>query len=95
MEEFRYRVITLPKAEEHILAYKKAGNKIALARIDRIRKELGLHPETGIGKPEKLKHNLSGFWSREVDKKNRMIYEIKETEIIVYVHSAITHYDDK
>jgi len=95
MEGFRYRVITSKDADEHILAYKKAGNKIALARIKRILEELELHPETGIGKPEKLKHERSGQWSREIDKKNRLTYTIDETIITVEVISAMYHYDDK
>jgi toxin YoeB len=90
-----YIVDISPKAEEHILSYKKAGNKIALARIERIVEELKVHPETGIGKPEKKKHNYSGYWSREIDKKNRMIYEINKNVITVFVISAKGHYDDK
>ena len=95
MGELIYQVEVRPDAEADILAYKKAGNKIALARINRIIAELKIHPETGIGNPKKLKHNYSGYWSRDIDKKNRMIYEIKETEVIVYVHSTMYHYDDK
>jgi len=95
MEGFRYRVIILPEAEKDILAHKKAGNKVALTRIKRILEELAVHPETGIGKPEKLKYGYSGQWSREIDKKNRMRYEIKETEITVDVISVISHYGDK
>ena len=95
MEGFRYRLNTSPKADEHILAYRKAGNKIALARIERIFKELKMHPKTGIGHPEKLKDDKEERWSRHIDKKNRMTYQIKETEIIVLVLSAMGHYDDK
>ena len=90
-----YIIKYLPKAEEHLFAYKKAGNKNALAKIKRIEEDLKVHPETGIGKPEKLKHNYSGFWAREIDKKNRMIYKIKENIITVSIHSLIGHYDDK
>ena len=90
-----YIVDILPEAKEHILSYKKAGNKIALARIDRILEELKVHPETGIGRPEKKKYNLSGFWSREIDKKNRMLYKIEENIVTVSVISAMGHYDDK
>ena len=90
-----YRVEILPKAREHILAYKKAGNKIALARIERIIDELKEHPETGIGKPEKMKHHYSGYWSREIDKKNRLLYEINKNIITVSIISAMGHYDDK
>ena len=90
-----YRVILQPQAEEDILAYKKAGNKIALARIGRILEELAIHPETGIGRPEKKKHNYSGLWSREITKKDRMLYKIDENIITVIVISAMGHYDDK
>ena len=82
-------------AKEDIESYKKAGNKIAIARISRIIEELKVHPETGIGKPEKKKHNLSGYWSREIDKKNRMLYKIEENIVTVTVVSAMGHYDDK
>jgi len=54
-----------------------------------------VHPETGIGKPEKKKHNLSGYWSREIDKKNRMLYYIDKDIVTVSVVSALGHYDDK
>ena len=36
------------------------------------------NPFTGIGKPEPLKYDLSGFWSRRIDDKNRIIYEVKQ-----------------
>ena len=64
-----YIVDFSPKAKSHILSYKKAGNKVALARIDRIIEELKIHPETGIGKPEKMKHKEEETWSRRIDKK--------------------------
>jgi toxin YoeB len=90
-----YKIEYLPDAQKHLLDYKKAGNKLALAKIKRIENDLKIHPETGIGKPEKLKHNLSGFWSREITKKNRMIYKIKEGVVTVSIHTLMYHYDDK
>jgi len=89
-----YQVINSSKAKKHLENFKKSGSKVILERIDRIYKELQLHPEFGIGKPEKLKHKHSGQWSREIDKKNRIIYEIKETLVIVYVFSLKGHYGD-
>jgi toxin YoeB len=78
------------------LRYEKAGNKIALARIEkRIEGELKIHPETGIGRPEQMKYGYSGLWSREITKKNRILYEIFEEEEFVYIHSLMYHYDDK
>ena len=90
-----YIVDISPKAERHIESYEKAGNKLAIKKIDRILEELAIHPETGIGKPERLKHGHSGYWSREIDKKNRMRYKIDENIITVFVVSALGHYDDK
>jgi len=90
-----YRVKYSPKAEEHIDAYKKAGNKVAINRINRIEDELKVHPREGIGKPEQMKHKKVETWSRRVDEKNRMTYEIKEDIVTVAVVSAMGHYDDK
>ncbi len=52
-----------------------------------------LHPETGLGKPESLKYELSGLWSRKIDKGNRLIYDIFENNI--HVISMRGHYSDK
>ncbi|WP_245989171.1 type II toxin-antitoxin system YoeB family toxin [Pelobium manganitolerans] len=38
--------------------------------------QLSVHPETGIGQPERLRHNLQGFWPRRINKKDRLIYSI-------------------
>ena len=91
----RYRVETLPEAKEHLEDYKKAGNKIALAKIKRIYEELEEHPQTGIGNPKLLKHHYSGYWSRDIDKKNRMIYAIKDNILTVCVIRTMGHYGDK
>ena len=91
----RYIVITLPEADEDKKSYKKAGNNVAIERIERIYKELEEHPETGIGKPEKLKYDVRKRWSRRIDKKNRMTYQIRENIVTVLVLSLMDHYDDK
>jgi toxin YoeB len=90
-----YLVEYLSDAKEHLKAYKKAGNKTALAKIKRIEGELKEHPETGIGKPEKMKYGFSGFWSRRIDDKNRMVYKIEENIITVSIHYLMYHYEDK
>lgn len=55
--------------------------------------ELSDHPTTGIGNPELLKHSLSGLWSRRLNKKDRLIYEIfEEPEELVIVIAALGHY---
>ncbi|WP_238542139.1 Txe/YoeB family addiction module toxin [Cecembia lonarensis] len=53
------------------------------------------HPETGTGKPEKLKYYRQNIWSRRIDRKHRLVYLIEETKIVVTVLGAYGHYGDK
>jgi len=48
------------------------------------------HPFTGIGKPEPLKYELTGKWSRRIDKENRIIYALKDNTLFIY--TAKGHY---
>ena len=57
--------------------------------------ELQEHPRTGTGKPEPLSGDRMGQWSRRISKKHRMVYEIRDTEVIVLILTAYGHYDDK
>ena len=57
--------------------------------------ELTEHPLTGSGKPEALKYELTGFWSREINSKDRLIYKVNDEMVTVLVISAMGHYDDK
>lgn len=54
--------------------------------------ELSTTPYSGTGKPEALKFNLEGFWSRRINQKDRMIYLVEEQEIKVLVISLEGHY---
>nr|WP_302438854.1 Txe/YoeB family addiction module toxin [Barnesiella intestinihominis] len=74
---------------------KKSGNKATIAKIERLLLELREHPTTGTGQVEALKDNLSGFWSRRIDKFNRMVYTIDEEIITVFIISAKGHYGEK
>ena len=84
-----------PKAVQDIAELKKSGNKAAITKIEKLLLELREHPTTGTGQVEALKDNLSGFWSRRIDKFNRMIYTIKEDVVTVTVVSAKGHYNNK
>ncbi|MBN2821068.1 MAG: Txe/YoeB family addiction module toxin [Bacteroidales bacterium] len=88
----KYKVDVLPQADRDIRNYLKAGNKAAFKKIQVLLKELEFHPTTGSGQPEQLKHNLSGYWSRRIDQKNRMVYRIEEEKVTVIVVSAAGHY---
>lgn len=90
----KYSVALSPRAKEELKSVHKSGNKAAIKKIETLIRELAEHPQTGTGKPEQLK-GVEGVWSRRIDKKNRLIYMIKEDEIIVLVLSVLGHYDDK
>jgi toxin YoeB len=57
--------------------------------------ELTENPYQGEGQPEELKHNFKGYWSRRINKKDRIIYRVHEDIVTVYVISAMGHYSDK
>jgi toxin YoeB len=52
-------------------------------RIVTLLKDILRSPFTGLGKPEPLKHELKGFWSRRITQEHRLVYRVTETEIIV------------
>lgn len=56
--------------------WKKTGNVAVQKRISALINDIILHPYSGIGKPEPLKHNLSGCWSRRITQKDRLVYEV-------------------
>ena len=64
----------------------------ALKRINALLKDISRSPYEGIGKPEGLKENLSGYWSRRIDDVNRLVYRIENDLIEVYQCKG--HYDD-
>jgi len=82
-------------AKKDLEAHYKSGDKSSIKRINQIFLELSEHPETGIGKPEKLKFDLSGYWSRQINRKDRLIYKIEENIVTVTIVSALGHYGDK
>jgi toxin YoeB len=76
-----YRAKFLKQAEADYLFWAKRDRAV-LERIDRLVGDLLLHPFEGIGKPEPLKGNLRGYWSRRIDAENRLVYAIKANGII-------------
>jgi toxin YoeB len=91
----KYIIELTDLAKEHLQKHKKTGNKTTLKKITSIFEELENHPFIGIGKPESLKHNLTGFWSRRINQKDRIIYSVNEEIVLVEIISAIGHYSDK
>lgn len=66
-------------------------DKNLVKKINKLIKEIKRTPFEGTGKPEPLKYNLAGFWSRRITEEHRLIYEISEDSILVA--SCRYHYD--
>ena len=74
--------------EEYI--YWQTEDKKILKKINELIKDIGRNGNTGIGKPEALKHELTGFWSRRITEEHRLIYSLDEEN--VYIVSCRGHY---
>lgn len=61
----------------------QARDKAVLKRINALIRDIQRSPFDGIGKPEPLKHNLSGFWSRRIDDEHRLVYAIDDDRILI------------
>ncbi|MBD8010239.1 Txe/YoeB family addiction module toxin [Acinetobacter pecorum] len=70
--------------------YWQRQDKKTLKRINALIKESLRTPFEGIGKPEALLGDLSGFWSRRIDEKNRLVYEV--TDVAITIISCRYHY---
>lgn len=60
-----------------------AGERAILKRINRMIEEAARDPGTGIGKPERLAHNLSGHWSRRITDEHRLVYRLRDEEPVI------------
>ena len=89
----KYFVDFKETAKMEIAKIKKSGDLATFKKLEKIIIELSDHPTSGIGNPEQLKHSLSGYWNRRINKKDRIVYEImEEPEQLVVVVSALGHY---
>ena len=77
--------------EEYI--YWQTQDRKTLKRINLLLKDINRNGHKGIGNPEPLSGNLTGFWSRHIDDKNRLVYRIKDENI--EIAQCGTHYGDK
>lgn len=75
--------------EEYL--YWQTQDKRILKRINQLVKDIVRNPFDGIGKPEPLKGNLTGFWSRRIDEEHRLVYAVEESAVVII--SCRGHYD--
>jgi toxin YoeB len=73
--------------------YWQTQDKKTLRKINKLLKALQREPFTGIGAPEPLSGSLTGKWSRRINDKDRLVYEIQEEDILVI--QCKDHYEDK
>jgi toxin YoeB len=66
-------------------------DKKMLRKINDLIKDIQRNPFTGKGKPEPLKYDLAGLWSRRIDREHRLAYQVLNKEILIY--SCKYHYD--
>ena len=83
-------IIYLPKAEEDLIFWKKSGNIAVKKKIEKLIEEIQINPFSGIGKPEQLRFQLAGKWSRRINKEHRIVYELFNESI--FIHSLKDHY---
>ncbi|WP_195501212.1 Txe/YoeB family addiction module toxin [Bacteroides clarus] len=88
-------IVFLEQAEKDRKYWKKSGNKAIMNRITALLEDIIAHPYTGIGKPEPLKYELAGCWSRRINSEHRIIYSVNDEIITVYVLSMRYHYGKK
>ena len=77
--------------EEYL--YWQQNDKKTLKRINKILADIDRNGNIGIGKPERLTGNLSGYWSRRIDDKNRIVYKVNN-DVITIIQCG-SHYRDK
>ena len=71
--------------------YWQNTDKKKLRKINELLKDIARNPFDGMGKPEPLKHKYQGLWSRRIDNEHRIIYQVKEDEVIIL--KCRFHYD--
>ncbi|MDI3535915.1 MAG: Txe/YoeB family addiction module toxin [Providencia rettgeri] len=77
--------------EEYL--YWQQKDKKVLKKIHELLRDIERNGHAGIGKPEALRHELTGYWSRRITQNDRLIYKIQDETI--YIISCSSHYGDK
>jgi len=76
-------IVFSPDALRELEYWKKSGNKKVIEKIKHLLEEIQLTPFEGTGKPEALKHNWNGYWSRRITSEHRLVYKVENETILV------------
>jgi toxin YoeB len=71
--------------------YWQETDKKMVRRINELLKDISRNPFSGLGKPEPLKYKYKGFWSRRINEEHRLIYQVRENEVLIA--KCRYHYD--
>jgi len=84
------RIIFSRNSWEDYISWQSEDKKI-LKKINELIKDIQRTPYEGLGKPEPLKYDLAGLWSRRIDREHRLVYQVNENDILIF--SCRYHYD--
>lgn len=84
------RLVFTPAGWEDYVHW-QTTDRATLRRVDRLLDDILRDPFGGIGKPEQLRHALAGAWSRRIDERNRLVYLVEGTDVVIL--QARYHYD--
>ena len=85
-------IIFMPQAQADREYWKRTGNTQIMKRISALLEDILKHPFSGIGKPEPLKGDFRGLWSRRITDEHRMVYSVSDGMVYVYILSLRYHY---
>jgi toxin YoeB len=86
------RIVFSKNAWEDYVSWQTEDKK-TLKKINNLIKDIQISPYEGIGKPEPLKFDLAGLWSRRIDLEHRLVYKIEGADLLIY--ACRYHYDKK
>lgn len=82
-----YRITLSEQARKEYLYFSQSGNKAILNKIAALLNDIAEHPYTGLGKPEPLKYELAGKWSRRISVEHRLVCSVNDDIIEVHISS--------
>jgi len=84
------KIIFSKNSWEDYIFWQSQDRKI-LRKVNELIKEIQRTPYQGKGKPEPLKYDLAGFWSRRIEREHRLVYRVEDSSVLIY--SCRYHYD--
>ena len=84
------KILRFEKRAQKELKWMEKHEKILLIKVNILIEDIKLHPYSGLGKPEALRFELSGYWSRRINREHRLVYKV-EGDVIIIVASCLFH----